>query len=83
MTVRADQCPKGHPTPTAAHRDGKGTCKKCKHDYARNRELKARAALDVCNGLAQYGVRFENGGVPVSPDVVAAQLLRVLADKMT
>jgi hypothetical protein len=69
----ADYCPKGHYCPTSAHRDAGGTCKECKRLHA----LKRKAAYEVCLGLERYGVRFENEGVPVSAEEVAAQLVRL------
>ncbi len=73
--MTADYCPNGHPTPTAAHRDTQGMCRECKKDYDRVAKARMRAAYKVCRGLEARGVRFENDGVPVPADEVAAQLL--------
>ncbi len=75
--MRADHCVNGHPTPTAAHRDSKGTCRECKRAYAREREIKARAALDVVKVFEAAGVRFVNGVEPVTAEQLAEQLLKV------
>ena len=78
----ADHCPKGHPTPTASHRDAKGTCKECKRDYARERELKARAALDIVRVFEAAGCSFVAGDRAVTPEELAAQLVRLYGDNI-
>jgi hypothetical protein len=69
-------CVHGHDTDKTG-RDRAGYCKRCRSIRAKEYALKRKAAFDVCRGLANQGIRFENAGVPVHPDDVAAQLLKV------
>ncbi len=73
--MTADYCPKGHPTLTSAARDPNGTCKQCRKDYDRALKARQRAAYVVCRGLEARGVKFEDGGVPVSTTEIVRQLM--------
>jgi hypothetical protein len=79
---QVDQCAKGHPTPTAAYRDKSNTCLECKREYDEKHRLKRKAAYDVCQGLAAYGVSYMDGDKPVTPEELAAQLVRLYGDKI-
>lgn len=46
-----DRCPQGHPTPTAAHRDSQGYCRRCRSDGAKAQRLRARNAVAFVRAL--------------------------------
>ncbi len=75
--MTATHCPQGHSTPTSMHRDSQGTCRECKRTYDRQMKARMRAAFKVCRELEGRGIRFEDGGKPVSADELVAQLLKI------
>jgi hypothetical protein len=46
-----DRCPKGHPTPTAAHRDSQGYCRRCRSDGAKAYRRRDREAVAFIRAL--------------------------------
>ncbi len=79
--MAADKCRKGHPTPTAAYRTPNGTCRECLRQANQKHRMKQRAAWTIVKSLTDAGVTFENDGVPVAPEEVARQMVKVHADK--
>jgi hypothetical protein len=70
--MTATHCLNGHETPTAAHRDAVGTCRRCKQVHDTKVKARMRAAYAACRGL---GVTFENNGQPVSTTEIVWQLM--------
>jgi hypothetical protein len=77
----SEQCPKGHPIKSSADRIN-GYCRRCKADYDREYQLKQKAARDVVRVFEAAGAVFVNDGVPVTPEEVAQQLLKVYGNSI-
>jgi hypothetical protein len=80
--VTVGQCPQGHPTPTSAQRDARGTCLECKREYDRLFRLRNRAALDVVRVFESAGVQFQEDGQPIDAAEVARQLVEKFGDSV-
>ncbi len=85
----ADTCKWGHPTPLTSDRDASGFCRQCKRivnqkarDKRKQLELANRAALDTVLAFQAAGAVFVNGDTPVTPEELAAQLVRLYGDKI-
>ena len=76
-----ETCAHGHVIRTAADRLN-GYCRRCKAATDKQYQLKRKAALAVCRGLEEYGIRYEDNGVPVSAEEVAQQLLERFGDSV-
>ncbi len=80
--MEVEMCAHGHVIRSSADRLN-GYCRMCKAATDKQYQLKRKAALEVCRGLEKYGVRFENAGVPVTPEDVAKQLLEVYGPQIS
>jgi hypothetical protein len=47
----------------------------CRQQHNKREALRRKAAMTVCRRLEEYGIRYENSGVPVTANEVAQQLL--------
>jgi hypothetical protein len=54
----------------------------CRQQHNKREALRRKAAMTVCRRLESHGVNFMDGDRPVTADELAAQLLRVVADKI-
>jgi hypothetical protein len=46
-----NECPKGHPTPTAAHRDKQGYCRECRRIGSKEVRRREREAVQIVREL--------------------------------
>lgn len=76
MPAAVDQCPRGHDTRLAAHRDSQGHCRKCKAENSRRKRASDGMKLATVRAFEQSGIEFiDDDGQAVAPADVVRQLI--------